>query len=244
MKEQIDNVFEYCGSIEFCDVNKNNKATGRGLLRLLQEASSHHSETVGCGVSHMSSINYNWVLISQKIKIFNRPCWATKIKIKTWSRGTNGVCFLRDFEMLDKDENVICMASTKWVVIDNKGEIFRPNSNIVELYGICERQVFDRTLKKLNEPSDLKLGFKYIIQKRDIDLNNHVNNLCYIDFAYETVPENIDLNSFSTIEVLYKKEIKLNEKVACFYALEDSNCFVVIKSDLENDLRAIIKFSE
>lgn len=244
MKDQIYNVFEYCASVEFCDVNQNNEATDRGLLRLLQEASSYHLDAVGCGLSHMSSIQHNWILISQRIKIFSRPCWATKLTIKTWSRGTKGVCFLRDFEMLDQFGNVICVASTKWVVIDNKGEIFRPDSNMVKRYGICEKKIFDSPPKKINEPSGLKLGFKYDIQKRDIDLNNHVNNLCYIDFAYETVPENIDLNSFSDVEVLYKKETKLNEKVACFYALENSSCFVVIKSDFENDLKAIIKFSE
>ena len=72
-------------------------------------------------------------------------------------------------------------------------------------------------------PEDLKLNFNYTIQRRDIDTNSHVNNLHYIDYALETLDEDIfNNNSFDNLEVVYKKEIKLKENIKCYYSFEDN----------------------
>ena len=64
-----------------------------------------------------------------------------------------------------------------------------------------------------------------------------VNNLCYLDFAYETLPEDVYNNlNVSNIEVLYKKEIKYKDTIKCFYTYVDNKHIITIKN---NDLSII-----
>ncbi len=50
--------------------------------------------------------------------------------------------------------------------------------------------------------------YKYTAVRRDIDANHHVNNVNYLEFAYDALPEKINLN-FENLEIFYKKQIKL-----------------------------------
>lgn len=240
----LDKIFEHYMNVEFCDVNQDNKITNKGLLRFCQEASNCHSAAVGYGIHNDRKIVYNWVLINQKLEVFERPSWYTKLKIKTWSRGAKGVCFLRDFEIWDEKENLVCVASSRWVMVEREsGKILRPVQQILDAYGTYVRSVFEGKSKKLQEPSNSIKNFEYKVQNRDIDVNGHVNNLCYLDFAEETVPENVSFNSFSTVEVLYKKEIKLHEVVSGFYFENESEFIVTIKSNNDDSVNAILKLS-
>ena len=91
-------------------------------------------------------------------------------------------------------------------------------------------------------PEKLKLKFNYTIQRRDIDTNGHVNNLNYIDYALETLDEEIFNNhSFDNLEVIYKKEIKLKENINCYYSFEGDMHIVTIKSADNSTVHAIVK---
>ena len=115
-------------------------------------------------------------------------------------------------------------------------------SDILEV-SIFEKSVFNEPFKeKITVPEDLKLNFNYTIQRRDIDTNGHVNNLHYIDYALETLDEDVyNNNSFDNLEVVYKKEIKLKENIKCYYSLEDNKHLVTIKSEDDTIVHAVVK---
>lgn len=73
-----------------------------------------------------------------------------------------------------------------------------------------------------------------------IDVNGHVHNLNYIDFASQILPYEVMQNA-TNIEVMYKKEIKEFTNVKCFYTKTENEHFVTIKSEDEKELHAIIK---
>ena len=78
--------------------------------------------------------------------------------------------------------------------------------------------------------------------KRDIDINNHVHNLYYLDFAYEALPEDVyRADECNNIEVMYKKQIKLADEIVCLYAKEENENIVSIKSKDKKILHAIVK---
>ena len=82
----------------------------------------------------------------------------------------------------------------------------------------------------------------YKVIKRDIDINNHVHNLYYLDFAYEALPEDVyRADECNNIEVMYKKQIKLADEIVCLYAKEKNENIVSIKSKDKKILHAIVK---
>jgi len=238
-------VFTYEYKIRYTDVGSDNKLTLKALVETLQEAAIGHSERAGYGVNDIEKTHLAWLLLNWKVQIMSYPNSNETITIKTWPRVFDKLYSYRDFEVYDKNNNLIAIASSKWFAIDTKTKkIIKLTPEITSAYGEdINKSVFDKPFKdKITVPENLKLNFNYTIQRRDIDTNGHVNNLHYIDYALETLDEDIyNNNSFDNLEIVYKKEIKLKEGINCYYSFEDNKHIVTIKSEDDSIIHAIIK---
>ena len=55
-------------------------------------------------------------------------------------------------------------------------------------------------------------------------MNAHVHNINYLNYAYETLPDEVyENNIFNNIEIMYKRQIKLGDKIVCLYTKEENN---------------------
>lgn len=178
-----------------------------------------------------------------KVKIFKRPCWAEEITIKTWGRAFSRVSCWRDFEVYDKTGEKIIIATTEWVLIDAKKlSLMRMTGELVDAYGLVDKKVFEEECSgKLIEPQAMEKAYEYAPTRRDIDTNHHVNNVNYLDFAYDVFPKEIN-TTFNNIEIYYKKQVKLGETISLLYKQEEDVHTVAIKSQDEKSLHAILKF--
>lgn len=78
--------------------------------------------------------------------------------------------------------------------------------------------------------------------RRDIDINKHVHNLYYLDYANEALPEEIYKDArFDNIEIMYKKQIKLGDEINCYYSKEEDKNIITIKSKDDKILHAIVE---
>lgn len=230
--------------VRYFDIGEKNCLSITGLMSLLQEIAGMHSSDVGYGLNDIEKTGLTWFLLYWKIKIYSKPKWNTKIHIKTWARKLEKASSFRDFEVYDEKGNKIAIASSKWALLDvNKNSIARLPATMNEEYGIIETCVFDTKVDtKISVPEDAEFIYEYTIQRRDIDTNHHVNNLYYLDYAFQALPEDVYNNTdFTEIEILYKKQLKVNEKIKCFYKEEDDYHTVIIKNEDESCVHAIVK---
>lgn len=183
------------------------------------------------------------MLLYWKVKLFKRPCWNEEILVKTWAREFLKVSSFRDFEVTDKEGKLIATATTEWVLIDTKkGTIGKITDEMKEKYGKVEKSVFtEEVISKLKPAENMEKIYEYTAKRRDIDVNHHVNNANYLEFAYDAFPgsENI---KFDNLEIYYKKQIKLGETVSIFYSKENGIHTVCIKSKDEKTLHSVLKF--
>ena len=142
---------------------------------------------------------------------------------------------------------MIVLAASKWVLVDTvKGKIVRIDDTLLQKYkpelGL---EAFDKQYEdfdKIHEPEEYQLEAEYIVRKSDIDVNNHMHNLNYLDLANETLPEEIyKEGQLNNVRITYKKEIKLGEIVKCKYSFIDGKHIVVVKSQEESVLHALIE---
>lgn len=221
--------------------------SNKGFLSILQDIAEMHSASIGYGVTDIYTTNYSWALLSWKIKFINRPKYGDVISIKTWSRkySTKLYCY-RDFEIYDSNQNLIAIASSKWVLIDiSKGKITKLNDNLMELYQPEEKRVFEEDeIEKIAEPETIQNTINYKIRKADIDVNNHVNNLCYVDIALEAFPNSInEFNACTEFEIMYRHQIRLDDNIQASYTFENDKNYIIIKSNDGEKLNSIVKFS-
>lgn len=239
-------VFTYTCKVRYSDVGINNKLTLRALTNLLQESAISHSNIVGVGINNADTTHLAWLLSNWKVKMFSHPNCDEELTVKTWPRIFDKLYSFRDFEVYDKENNLVAIASSKWFPVDTQTKrIKKITPEISVPYGeTITKSVFENPFKeKIVVPEDLRLNFSYTIQRRDIDTNGHVNNLNYIDYALETLPEDVFNNTtFNNLEILYKKEIKLSDKINCYYSFENNEQVITIKNVDNSIVHAIIKF--
>lgn len=228
------------------ELGKSNKLSNLGLLEFLEEIASLHSATVGFGINDISETKKSWILMDWKVKIIDRPLYNNVLNIKTWSRGTTrkrGVYTYRDFEVYHNDE-LVAIASSKWVLLDiEKGMITRLTDDIMDLYQSEERYVFEEPeIEKLEEFEGYEEKTSYTVKRFDIDINNHVHNINYLNIAYEALPENIyNMEELNNIRIMYKHEITYGNTVSCLYKFEDGKHKINIKSEDGEVLHAIVE---
>lgn len=238
-------IYSYNLKVDFSDVGENNRLSNKGILRIMQEVAGLNSDARGYGLNDTPKTGLAWLILNWKLKVFSRPKWNTNLTIKTWTRSSNPLFSYRDLEIYDDKNNLIAIATSKWILFDvNKKSITKLPQEVQESFNCIDKSVFSEKIKeKLKEPESSKLILKYKIQRRDIDTNHHVNNLNYLDYAYEALPEDIYTNiDFSNVEILYKHEAKLGDTLSIFYShTGDNEHIITIKDEERKNLHAIVK---
>ena len=120
-------------------------------------------------------------------------------------------------------------------------KILKPQERVCKDYGIYEESVFNDDYKKISQPEECKKSFCCNVCNRDIDINDHVNNLCYLDFAEEALPTDVEIKEFSLVQIDYKHPLFLKDKLTCSNSIDNNSCIIIIKSN--EQVNALAKFS-
>ena len=238
-------IFKHDYNIVLSMLSQNNNISNKGFLSILQDTAEMHSASIGLGVTDVYKTNFSWALLNWKLKFFSRAKYGETITVSTWiSHYTKLFCY-RDFEVTNSNGEVIAIATSKWVLLNTLGgRVSKLDEEIVQKYQPEQRSVFDITeVDKLQDPQNYSYSTDYKVKKSEIDVNNHVNNLCYLDIALEVYPESTNtFNSCTELEILYKHQIKIDDKITAYYTCQNGENYVTIKSNEGSVLHSIIKF--
>ena len=232
--------------IQISDTRRTTNATNKGFLGLLEDIASLHSSEVGYGIYDMKKTGLTWLLLDWRLHVIKRPQFEELVNVKTWSRKIEKYYAYRDFEIRNKNGELLAVATSKWILIDTKiRKVTKVDETVEKAYeNETEFAVFkDEKLDKLKEPQNFISSMEYKLQRRDIDIYNHMHNLYYLDLAYEILPDEIyeRENEFNDIRITYKREIKPNSIIKCMYSKENGKDIVVIKSNDGSTLHSIIE---
>ncbi len=235
----------YCNNykIGLEDIGIKNEATNKALLAIMEDVAGLHSASVGYGVLDIETKKRVWILLDWKMKVIKRPKYNDDIKAETWSRKVERLYAYRDFQLKDKEGNIIAIGTSRWILIDtDRKRPVKLTADIADLYeSETDKSVFSEEMEDI-KCEDYLFKKDYYIQRRDIDINEHMHNLNYLDMAYEILPEDIYKNKvFDNIRIIYKKEILYGEKVVCYYEEQGNKHIITAKS--EDKINAIIELS-
>ena len=224
-------------------VDKDRLLSLRGIILLFEDIACRHSDMVGYGINDVTKTHFSWVLLNWKIKVLSRINYGSIVTVKTWSRETSKLYTYRDFEIYDENNNLICIASSKWVLLSTEtGHIIHITEEIKNAYLAENKTVFNESdLHKIVEPDNAEKTFSFTVRRRDIDINNHMNNLYYLDYALEALPEEVYSKFFNNVEIMYKYSAKLGETIKNNKKKEEDGYYIMMKSATDNILHALVK---
>ena len=221
--------------LTYFDMNSRSRLKLGSLSRLLQEAASHHSDTVGLGIEGLRERGMGWFLNKLEIRIHRYPEFKEGMEIVTWFRDIKGLKTHRDFEVFCGNEKV-AVASTVWLYMDLKsGRPKRIPKEIAEAYTVEEDSVLGRDLADWKATREFDPDFDLSITTRfsDYDPHGHVNNAAYVDYV-ETLVSRFreDKSQIKTLRIEYQRGIgKEAEVVKCGLKDSDSSCLFKVFDD-------------
>ncbi len=162
----------------------------RHLCNYLQEAAANHASIMGFSIRELDSLQFTWVLLRLQVEIFRYPSWQEEVHIETWPAGVEGRFAYRDFLLSDGQGNLLARATSSWLMIHLESRRPVPIPEEVIRLHIPERPralttPFPR-IRPPKEPPQKEQIFPVMFS--DIDLNQHVNNTRYLDWALELTP--------------------------------------------------------
>ena len=239
-------IFEHEFTIGMRDVGNSNKISNKAVLGFFEDIGGIHSDVAGFGLGNIEHTKLSWVLLQWKVDILKRANYGDTIVVRTWARESFKFFCYRDFEMFNKTTNeLLAHGTSKWALVHIENGLAKIDNSILECYHPENLHVYEQIeLSKLKELSTSSVVSYYNVLRSNIDINKHMHNLYYLDVAYEALPLDVYRNcNFSHIEIMYKKECKLGDKLKCFYSFFDDSHFITIKSLDEKILHSIIKLS-
>lgn len=198
-------------TISSFDVDANKKATLQSLCRYMQEMAVLHAEKLKLGLHDMLKENRGWVLAQMSIKIERLPFFHENISVKTWSNGPDGRFAMRDFIIYDENNEVIARASSTWFVVDiTEKKICRLDDYFKDYNYSDIEYALGRKPERIKPFEDAEIKDEIIVNYSDLDINAHVNNIRYIDFALNQFTYAFRMkHDIAEIELNFLKESKI-----------------------------------
>ena len=213
------------------------------ICNYLQEVAGNHATELGVAVDHLFKKNMTWVLSRLHMKVFRFPFWREEIKIETWPSGRQSKFATRDFLIFDQKHKILVKATSSWMIIDLKTQKPIVMPAFMDEIRLPDRQrAIEDNFPKMKVPKNPISERKFEVRLSDLDINQHVNNVKYIEWALESVPFDIwKIKILSDLEVSFRSETKYGERII-IQSEQDGDDFIhnVISEDDQRDL-ALLK---
>ncbi len=210
------------------DTDRSLHANPVSLLGIMQEAAILHSETVGRGLAWLTQRGLGWIVAQIRSVVFQIPVWRQEIRAATWFSDISSVLCRREFLLTDKHDQPLLAASSLWSCIRaSTRKAVRPPPELVSAHPVYPYRTlnvpFRRPIRLHENHETWKSLFS--ARHRHIDFNGHVNNLTYLEWIMESLPDTfVASHSLREINIRFHREINPGDQIeACAAGIDESN---------------------
>ena len=227
--------------VGYSDINREMALSNTSLLKFFENMACIHGAIAGESIKTSS---VRWFLTAYHVCVHKRPEIEERVNVRTWSREMRGASACREFEVYNEQGELCVTAISNWARTDAVTQrIERATPEVAAKYeSERDRSNFDKPwIAKMVEPEIYACEKEFTVERNFIDVNNHMNNVFYLDLAELVLPDEVYAKEESReFEIAYRQAIKYGETVKCCYAETNEAYFVTVK-DTEGEVRAVIK---
>lgn len=198
------------------------RASVPSICNYLQEVAGNHAFRLGVAVDQLQEEHLTWVLTRLRVNVDHYPRWRDQIVVETWPSGVDGLIATRDFLLLDSAGRRLARATSGWMMIDmERRRPVRMPEIITSLVTPDRERAMADLSARLSEPPTAETGSGPIsVRYSDLDVNGHVNNVRYLDWALESMAiELLQSSAIRELEVHFRAEAVLGDAVIVRTAL-------------------------
>ena len=172
------------------------------FMDMAQEIAYWAAHELGFGYDDLHVHHTAWVLSRMHFHFENLPKWRDDVSLYTWHKGADGLFYLRDFYLQDKDGNRLVTGTSSWVVIDEQTRRLVRPEELQERLGtdgcVMEDAIAERAPKvTMPRGAEPEPAGEHTVAYSDVDIIGHTNNARYMVWAMDC----IDFETASTRRV-------------------------------------------
>ena len=196
-------------------------------INFFQESAWRNAESLGVGFNDLAEKNRFWVLSRLYVEMYRYPLWGDAIKLETWPKGMENMFAMRDFRLKTADGNDILGAGVSaWLVIDATTHRLLRVEQICDLIPCYPHNAVEYKLGKIVLAPVMTPQTRIIAGYTDVDVNNHVNNVSYLNWAVNYLPAEVDKLTVRSAELNFLSEARLRSPVEILYGNIDEKNWI------------------
>jgi len=242
----MENYFDKTFELRYSEMDKSGDTSPTTILTLLEETAADHCYSINTSLYDLKEQDLGWVLLSGIIQMERYPIYKEKITIRTWLSSYSFIKGVRENIIYDEQGNVIGRAKGLWLFFDIKRrrpvQIF---DSIKEQWSYCSEESIKQTIApNIEAPDSASNVKKYAVNRFDIDMYQHLNNIRYLQWVIDSIDEDIvDTYYLSSIEGRFVAEAKNGESIISLTKKDvNDNSFIhIIKTQDSNKVCATAK---
>jgi len=183
----VENYNTYSTSfrIRSYEVGTDQKTSISTIANLFQESAGLHAKKLNFDITDLHGLGLTWVLYKMHIKVFEFPSRWDDVWVKTWPSTGKDIRAFRSYEMTDEGGKLFAKALGQWMTLDLKSR--RPAKIPDQLLRFPQLHQKGEAMNADKKPiAPLKpdsLNFITTVSEYDLDMNNHVNSVKYIEWS-------------------------------------------------------------
>lgn len=213
--------------VRFSEVGDRRTMSLEMLSSLLQEAACNHVVKIGYGAFAGTNERLVTVTTRMHIEVDQYPRWRDLLEVDTWycTEGRNAV--RRDWTVKNvKTGEIIAVATSTWVLMNMDTKVIQRISDSVRsefapwareppTWALSEDRIKASSgrIPKINGDAEFHTS-GLSPAERDLDMNQHVNNVKYISWTMESLPlEFRESHEIRKITLEYRREVQKGDTV-------------------------------
>ncbi|CAM6107739.1 unnamed protein product [Calypogeia fissa] len=208
------------------------------LSSLLQEAATNHVIAMDYAFTPGKNLDGNITVVTRMhIEVDRYPAWRDLLEVDTWFQREGKNAVRRDWIVKDvKTGKKIAFATSTWVLMNSQTRRLaklreehwaelEPHMRHPPRGALSEdrREVSTKKITKLGDDATYKKSGLIACANKDTDMNQHVNNIRYISWMLESMPEDVkSAYEVSKITLEYRQEVSPGQPVDSLAETEES----------------------
>lgn len=223
-----DGTFRKKFEVGYDEVDYNLMLKPQRATQICQNIAVNHSDAAGYTLDYFRNNHCGWALTGWHIIFNDRPKENQTFEITTWTKPFKRLQADRSFIVSDINGDELFRAESRWFLMDTQRR--RPKKLPPEFFdsyipATLDNAILDEDYKHPSlELYELQSTRDFIVTRRDIDANNHTNNVAYIEWAIDDLTDDLYFDcTISELRADYSKEAMFGDTVRSHYYRRELN---------------------
>jgi len=209
--------------VHYYEADCGKRLTLQGLIQYFEDISILHTTSIGYDLAFYATNKCGWMLLKWDVRIHRLPLFGETVRVSTSVHAMKRFLSERIYSVHAADGTLLADARSIWLLVDTvRRRPMRVPEEQFERYGISPASEKDFIMIDDVEPPvlpDPSAGNGACVYRRsvmtgnsDIDTNSHVNNVRYLAWALDSLPQKF-ATDFAPVSmrIHYKKELNLGD---------------------------------